>query len=93
MLVVMFNNRAYYNDWEHQIRLAKLRGSDLSRAHIGVDIDAPAPDFALLARAFGWHATGPIEDPDAIGAAVAAAARVVMEEGRPALVDVVTAHR
>jgi thiamine pyrophosphate-dependent acetolactate synthase large subunit-like protein len=93
MLVVMFNNRAYYNDWEHQIRLAKLRGSDLSRAHIGVDIDGPAPDFALLARAFGWHASGPIEDPDAIGAAVTAAVRVVMEEGRPALVDVVTAHR
>ena len=28
MLVVMHNNRAYYNDWEHQIRMAKLRGTD-----------------------------------------------------------------
>ena len=24
----MYNNRAYYNDWEHQIRMAKLRGTD-----------------------------------------------------------------
>jgi len=23
----MYNNRAYYNDWEHQIRMAKLRGT------------------------------------------------------------------
>jgi benzoylformate decarboxylase/acetolactate synthase-1/2/3 large subunit len=93
MLVVMVNNRAYYNDWEHQIRLAKARGSDLDRAHIGVNIEGPAPDFAGLARSFGWHAQGPIEDPDAIREAVADAARIVMDEGRPALVDVVTAHR
>jgi thiamine pyrophosphate-dependent acetolactate synthase large subunit-like protein len=93
MLVVMVNNRAYYNDWEHQIRLAKARGSDLERAHIGVNIDGPAPDFAGLARAMGWAAEGPIEDPGAIGDAVRRAARTVLDEGRPALVDVVTAHR
>jgi acetolactate synthase I/II/III large subunit len=93
MLVVMYNNRAYYNDWEHQIRLAKKRGTDLGKAHIGVNIDGPAPDFAQLARAFDWHAEGPIEDPNAIGDAVSRAARIVLEEGRPALVDVVCAHR
>jgi benzoylformate decarboxylase/acetolactate synthase-1/2/3 large subunit len=93
MLVVMYNNRAYYNDWEHQIRMAKARGSDPERAHIGVSIEDPAPDFAQLARSFGWHAEGPIEDPEAIRAAVARAAAVVLEEGRPALVDVVCAHR
>ena len=31
MLVVMHNNRAYYNDWAHQIRMAKLRGTDEPR--------------------------------------------------------------
>ena len=93
LLVVMVNNRAYYNDWEHQIRIARARGSDLERAHVGVAIDAPAPDFGGLARAFGWHAEGPIEDPAAIGPAVRRAAAVVLGEGRPALVDVVTAHR
>ena len=93
MLTVMFNNRAYYNDWEHQIRMAKKRGSDLDKAHVGVNIDGPPPDFAQLAKAFDWYAEGPIEDPDAIGDAVRRAARIVLEEGRPALVDVVCAHR
>jgi len=93
MLTVMFNNRAYYNDWEHQIRMAKKRGTDLAKAHVGVNIDGPAPDFAQLARAFDWYAEGPIEDPDAIFDAVRRAAKVVLEEGRPALVDVVCAHR
>lgn len=93
MLAVMFNNRAYYNDWEHQIRMAKHRGTDLDKAHIGVDIDRPAPDFATLAASFGWYSEGPIEDPEAIRDAVRRAARIVLEEGRPALVDVVCAHR
>ena len=93
MLVVMYNNRAYYNDYEHQIRIGKARGSDMGKVHIGVAIEDAAPDFATLARSFGWWAEGPIEDPDAIGDAVRRAARVVLEEGRPALVDVVCAHR
>ena len=46
MLVVMHNNRAYYNDWEHQIRMAKLRGTDEAKAHIGMDLFGPEPDFA-----------------------------------------------
>ena len=93
LLVVMYNNRAYYNDWDHQIRIARQRGTDLGKAHIGVAIAEPPPDFAGLARSFGWHAEGPIEDPDAIADAVRRATRVVLEEGRPALVDVVCAHR
>jgi benzoylformate decarboxylase/acetolactate synthase-1/2/3 large subunit len=93
MLVVMYNNRAYYNDWDHQITMAKHRGTDLAKAHIGVAIEEPPPDFAALARSFGWHAEGPIEDPNAIEEAVRRAAKIVMEEGRPALVDVVCQHR
>jgi benzoylformate decarboxylase/acetolactate synthase-1/2/3 large subunit len=93
MLVVMYNNRAYYNDWDHQIRLAAQRGSDPARAAVGVSIESPAPDFAALARSLDWSAEGPIDDPDAVGDAVRRAARVVLEEGRPALVDVVCQHR
>jgi benzoylformate decarboxylase/acetolactate synthase-1/2/3 large subunit len=89
MLTVMFNNRAYYNDWEHQERIAHARGTDVSRAYIGMEIDKPAPDFAAAARALGWFGEGPIDDPDKVQAAVRRAADVVMQEGRPALVDVV----
>jgi acetolactate synthase I/II/III large subunit len=89
MLAVMFNNRAYYNDWEHQERIAHARGTDVSRTYIGMEIDKPAPDFAAAARAMGWFGAGPIDDPDQVQATVRRAADAVMQEGRPALVDVV----
>ena len=89
LLVVMFNNRAYYNDWEHQERLARQRGTPVERAHIGMAIDTPAPDFATLAQSFGWWAEGPVVDPELVGAAVARAAEHVRTTGLPALVDVV----
>jgi acetolactate synthase-1/2/3 large subunit len=93
MLVVMFNNRAYYNDWEHQDRMAKQRGTPLENTWIGMEIDRPAPDFAGVARALGWHAEGPIDDPDAVGGAIRRAVDVVTDSGTPALVDVVTQPR
>ncbi len=92
ILIVMFNNRAYFNDWEHQIRVARQRGTDLDKAHIGMDIFDPAPDFASAARAMGCHGEGPITDPAEIGPAVRRALEEV-KKGRPALVDVITQHR
>lgn len=89
LLVVMFNNRAYYNDWEHQERLAKQRGTPMERANIGMEIDGPAPDFAALARSFSWWAEGPITDPGQVQAAVRRGAEWVTSTGKPALVDVV----
>ena len=92
MLVVMYNNRAYYNDWEHQIRMAKLRGTPLERAYIGMDLDDPAPDFAAMARSMGWYAEGPIESPETLPAALGRAiARV--KAGQPALLDTITQKR
>ena len=92
LLVVMYNNRAYYNDWEHQIRMAKLRGTPVERAHIGMDMDDPAPDFAAMARSMGWYAEGPIERPGDVAPALQRAiARV--KAGQPALLDTITQKR
>lgn len=93
LLVVMFNNRAYYNDWEHQERLARQRGTPVERAYIGMEIDRPAPDFAGLARSFSWYAEGPVTEPGKVGPAVRRAADHVLDTGTPALVDVVCQHR
>jgi acetolactate synthase-1/2/3 large subunit len=92
LLVVMYNNRAYYNDWEHQIRMAKLRGTPIERAHIGMDMDGPAPDFATMARSMGWYAEGPIEKPGEIGPALERAIAKV-KAGQPALLDTITQKR
>jgi len=93
LLVVMYNNRAYYNDWEHQIRVARHRGTPVENARVGQEIDDPAPDFAALAKSFGWYAEGPIADPDEAGPAIARARRHVKETRRPALVDTIVRRR
>jgi acetolactate synthase-1/2/3 large subunit len=85
----MHNNRAYYNDWEHQITIARQRSTPENRAWIGMDITDPAPDFAGLARSMGWYAEGPIENPGDIAPALKRAIAEV-KAGRPALIDTIT---
>ncbi len=92
MLVVMYNNRSYYNDWEHQIRMARLRSTPVERAYIGMDLDDPAPDFAAMAKSMGWYAEGPFESPAGLPDALKRAITKV-KEGRPALLDTVTQKR
>jgi acetolactate synthase-1/2/3 large subunit len=91
MLIVMHNNRAYYNDWAHQIRMAKLRGTDEAKAHIGMDLFGPEPDFATLAKSMGCYGEGPIADPKDVKPALLRALAEV-KKGRLALVDTITQH-
>jgi thiamine pyrophosphate-dependent acetolactate synthase large subunit-like protein len=93
LLMVMHNNRSYFNSEEHARRMAEQRGRPLVRSGIGVQITDPAVDFASVARGFGIWAEGPLEDPAELGPALHRALRVVQEERRPALLDVVTAPR
>ncbi|MPZ15949.1 MAG: thiamine pyrophosphate-binding protein [Chloroflexi bacterium] len=92
LLLVMFNNRAYYNDWEHQIRMAEVRERDVRMAYIGQEIDNPPPDFATVARGFGWYGEGPIDQPKDIRPAIQRGIERV-KAGQPALIDVVTQPR
>lgn len=93
ILIVMYNNRAYYNDWEHQIRMARVRGTDEAKAHIGMDLYGPEPDFGAMARSMGVWGEGPIENPNDVQAAIRRALEVV-KSGKPALVDtIVTRER
>jgi len=92
MLCLMYNNRAYYNDWAHQISVANKRGTDPERAYIGMDLEGPAPDFAHIARGMDWWAEGPIMNPADIQPAVREALKVV-KSGKPALVDIITWRR
>jgi len=93
LLIVMFNNRSYYNDEDHQILMARARGRPVENAHIGLRMDEPAVDFAGLARAFGIYAEGPIDDPALLGPALQRAVGHVKRERQPALVDVITQPR
>jgi acetolactate synthase-1/2/3 large subunit len=92
MLIVMYNNRAYYNDWDHQIHLAHERGTDEAKAHIGMDLFGPDPDFAGLARSMGIWGEGPITRPEDVRPALKRAIAQV-KAGKAALLDTVTTHR
>ncbi len=93
LLIVMFNNRSYYNDEDHQILMARSRGRPAENAGIGLQIRDPAVDFGRLARSFGIHGEGPIEDPADLRPALERAVQVVKQERRAALVDVITESR
>lgn len=93
MLVVMFNNKSYYQDAGHQMAVAKDRNRPVDTAHIGISLEGPDTDFAMLARSFGLYGEGPIEDPDEIQAALKRGIKVVKEEHRTALINTVTQPR
>jgi thiamine pyrophosphate-dependent acetolactate synthase large subunit-like protein len=92
LLVVVCSNRSYYNDEEHQERMAVLRGRPVENKVIGIRIEEPAVDFAANARSYGVWGAGPITEPGEVGKALRDAIRVV-KEGKPALVDVVIQNR
>jgi acetolactate synthase-1/2/3 large subunit len=94
LLTIMFNNRLYYNDAEHNKLVAIERGRDAEAAfHNGGDINDPAVDFAKLAQAQGVHGEGPVERPEEIKSAVEKALRIVEVQREPALVDVLVKPR
>jgi thiamine pyrophosphate-dependent acetolactate synthase large subunit-like protein len=93
LLMVMHNNRSYYNSEEHAQRMAETRGRPMERSGIGVRIDEPEVDFATVARGFDIWAEGVIEDPAEVEGSVRRAVDVVVNQRKPALVDVVTLPR
>ncbi|HEU4342715.1 MAG TPA: thiamine pyrophosphate-binding protein [Candidatus Binatia bacterium] len=88
LLTIMTNNRTYYNDEEHQEKIAIARGRPPENKVVGMRMEKPPVDFANLARSFGIAGEGPITEPDKIRPALDRALKVIKEEKRPALVDV-----
>ena len=68
MLLVVANNRSYYNDEEHQKHIAEHRGRPVENAPIGQRIETPPPDLFGIARAQGWDGEGPVTDLAALPA-------------------------
>ena len=84
MLVVMYNNRAYYNDWEHQIRMAQAaRHAGRARAHRHGHGRSRRRTSRRSRKSMGWYAEGPIDKPaDRSRAALKRA--IAQREGRAA---------
>jgi thiamine pyrophosphate-dependent acetolactate synthase large subunit-like protein len=70
LLVVVVNNRSYFNDELHQERVARERGRPVDRRWIGQRIAGPAVDIAGHARSLGAAGFGPVEDVGALRTAL-----------------------
>ena len=92
LLVLVMNNRSYYNDEEHQERMAKWRQRPVENKGIGIRIEEPAPDLAAISRALSVEAYGPITEPDQLGSTLDKAIALV-EQGKPVVVDIITQPR
>ena len=87
LMIVVANNRSYFNDELHQERVARTRGRPEENRWIGQRLEDPVPDIAALARGFGWTATGAAATKADLAQAMNDAVATVAEGGC-ALVDV-----
>jgi thiamine pyrophosphate-dependent acetolactate synthase large subunit-like protein len=88
VLIIVGNNRSFFNDEVHQERMAKLRNRPVENKWIGMRMDDPAPNLAGIARDYGLEGIGPVTDlrdlEDALARGIAA-----VEAGNPCVIDVV----
>ena len=87
LLILVANNRSFYNDEIHQERMARIRKRPVENRWIGQRMTNPEIDLAGLARAQGCLGFGPI----AKGADLARALReaiAAVDRGAVAVVDV-----
>lgn len=89
LLIIVANNRSYFNDELHQAKVARIRRRPVENAWIGQRIDDPAPDMAAIARGFGLDGEGPVSDLADLPRAIERGLRAV-KAGRSYVIDVVT---
>ena len=87
VLIIVANNRSFFNDELHQERVAKVRGRPVANRWIGQAIREPDIDIAAMARAQGCLGIGPVADPKRLVAALAEGIGAV-RGGKPCVVDV-----
>ncbi len=87
LLIVVANNRSFYNDEVHQERMAKMRSRPIANKWIGQRIADPDIDLAGLASAQGARGLGPVEAPADLSA-IFAQALAAVDQGEVVVVDV-----
>jgi len=87
LLILVANNRSFYNDEIHQERMARARKRPVENRWIGQRMSDPDIDIAGLARAQGCVAFGPIANGRELARALREAIAAV-ERGAVAVVDV-----
>jgi thiamine pyrophosphate-dependent acetolactate synthase large subunit-like protein len=85
-LMVVCNNRSFFNDERHQERIAVQRGRPPENRWIGQQIGDPDIDIATMARSMGAVGIGPVTKSEEIGPALKLGMEAV-ERGEVAVLD------
>ncbi|MGH8139893.1 MAG: thiamine pyrophosphate-binding protein [Steroidobacteraceae bacterium] len=86
-LFIVNNNRSFFNDVEHQARMARHRERAIGNCRVGMDITDPPVDIAGLAESYGLQVFGPVtrsEDLESVLTRGLSAA----QQGATVLIDV-----
>ena len=86
-LMIISNNRGYYNDEVHQSNVAKTRARPVENKWIGQRIIGPDVDLAAMGRAQGAIGIGPIIDVKDLQPAIEQGLKHV-REGKVCVIDV-----
>jgi thiamine pyrophosphate-dependent acetolactate synthase large subunit-like protein len=87
LLILVANNRSFYNDEVHQERVARMRNRPIENRWIGQRMTDPDIDVAGLARAQGCTGFGPVANGGDLARALREAIATV-DRGGVAVVDV-----
>jgi len=87
LLLVVANNRSFFNDELHQERVARMRNRPVENRWVGQRISEPDIDLATMARAQGAQGFGPVSAISDLAPTFAKAIAAV-EAGHVGVVDV-----
>jgi benzoylformate decarboxylase len=90
VMIVVADNRSYYNDEMHQERVAQMRSRPAQNRWIGQRIDDPRVDLVAMARAQGFESEAPVSTAEALAKALKRGAEIVAKGGRYFIDSVVT---
>ena len=82
LMVVVANNRSYFNDEAHQERVAVMRDRPPQNKWVGQRLDQPPVDIIALAVAQGFEGNEPVTDADQLLAEMERGEKVVKAGGR-----------
>ena len=82
VMIVVADNRSYYNDEMHQERVAQMRNRPAQNRWIGQRIDDPRVDLVAMARAQGFEGEEPVSTTEALAKALKRGAEIVAKGGR-----------
>lgn len=87
LLFIIANNQCYFNDVEHQNRMAVRRSRPTENKWIGQHLNSPPIDLGLIAKAQGFETEGPVVGTAALTEALKRGAAAI-QAGQRYFIDV-----